>query len=230
VGGSAAEEIQAHLVLYVYLLGGTCCSMALSGALAGALADRLHWAVWRLESLAMTDALTELGNRRRFHEDLSVECARADRHERPVALVMVDLDHFKRINDQYGHVAGDHALAHAARTIESAVRQGDTVYRIGGEEFAVLCPGCEIMEAAGVAERIRDSLAHSPFMVAPYAETVTASLGVAVYAPGCGAESVVTRADKALYTAKENGRNRVAVAGDSQQVPFTPEESLNVCS
>ncbi|MFN8021715.1 MAG: GGDEF domain-containing protein [Acidimicrobiales bacterium] len=161
------------------------------------------------EHLAFDDGLTGVGNRRRFDRDLDGLLDRAGR-DRPVALAMVDIDHFKRVNDTHGHPVGDAVLRHVATVIAANVREGDLVYRYGGEEFAVLLPGAELDEALRVVERVRAAVAVTPLVGEAYAAVppVTVSVGVSA-TPPVDASAMVRLADGALYAAKSGGRNRV---------------------
>ncbi len=155
------------------------------------------------------DPLTGLPNRRAFDEDLAREVARAARTGEPLAVVMLDLDRFKAVNDGYGHAAGDAVLRALAARAQGAVRAGDVVARLGGEELGLLLPGADLARAAEVAERLRAALAALPVDAAGHALAVTASLGCAVLAPGEPPEALVARADARLYDAKRDGRNVV---------------------
>jgi diguanylate cyclase (GGDEF)-like protein len=172
---------------------------------------------WRLreagyEQLASTDLLTGLANRRRFLELATHECARSRRHAVPLAIVIVDLDHFKTINDQHGHAVGDKALSLAAAVLRSSLRELDVIARYGGEEFAVLLPMTDATGAAEVAERCRRRLASSPLVLdQSLALRVTASMGVAAD-PAGDVETLIRRADAALYRAKAAGRDRIELA------------------
>ncbi len=170
----------------------------------GAALARIE-AVERLERLTLADALTGLGNRRAFDEALSSEAARASRAGEALGLIMLDVDHFKRVNDRHGHQAGDAALVTVARALDRTARAGDRACRIGGEEFALLLPGADAAAAAVVAERIRTAIANAATPAGP----VTVSLGVASTGPGGDVDDLVREADANLYAAKERGRNRV---------------------
>lgn len=171
-----------------------------------------------LETLAMTDGLTGLANRRHFGDQLSKEVVRAAAIAKPVALVTLDIDHFKRINDQYGHPAGDAVLRHVALLLEEQVRGNDLLARVGGEEFAVLAVEAPLAEATQLGERLRAAIADAaPISVGRNEVQVTVSVGVAVLWPRAGdvlrtPERLLAAADDALYSAKRNGRNRVEVA------------------
>jgi diguanylate cyclase (GGDEF)-like protein len=165
----------------------------------------------RLEELATTDALTGLKNRRKFDSDIDLEWRRAARNKTPIAVLMIDADHFKAYNDTYGHQAGDQVLIGIAICISDSVRRsGDCPARYGGEEFAVLLPGLSAVEAFTVAETIR-------LKVEQWAEdpgVTTVSIGVASMTPAStlNASDLIEAADKALYAAKDNGRNQSVLA------------------
>jgi diguanylate cyclase (GGDEF)-like protein len=161
-----------------------------------------------LEELATTDALTGLKNRRKFDAEIDTEWRRAARAKVPLALLMIDADHFKSYNDTFGHQAGDQMLVGIAICISDSVRRaGDCTARYGGEEFAVLLPGCSATDAMRVAEIIR-------LKVHEWSEATTVSIGVASLTPAVTMEwsALVTAADRALYAAKAGGRNRCVVA------------------
>ena len=157
----------------------------------------------RLVALATTDPLTGLANHRAFRERLLAECARAERSGGPLALVMIDLDRFKRVNDTHGHQAGDEVLRGVARRLASCARRADVPARIGGEELAWLLPDTGLDAAVEAAERLRLAIRGVPFRAVG---RVTASLGVAVLGSE-GPDDLVRRADLALYRAKEGGRD-----------------------
>jgi diguanylate cyclase (GGDEF)-like protein len=163
-----------------------------------------------LERMAHTDALTELPNRRSLMAELNRETAVAARFGLPLAVIEFDLDHFKDVNDVYGHQTGDRVLVALARHVRRRLRATDVAGRMGGEEFLILAPGNSISEAARVAEEICESLRERP--MAGDRAWITASFGVAVYESGDTAEAILARADAALYAAKRGGGNRVATA------------------
>ncbi|HET8731085.1 MAG TPA: GGDEF domain-containing protein [Moraxellaceae bacterium] len=165
--------------------------------------------------MSTIDGLTRLTNRRSFIERGHSELARAQRMgPSPVACVMVDLDHFKKINDTYGHHAGDQVLVAASAIMMESARQYDEVGRYGGEEFAILLPGASLDDAAHVAERIRARIASASVEVDGRVIPMTASFGVACYPANeiATLNDLLKAADKALYDAKESGRNRVCLA------------------
>jgi diguanylate cyclase (GGDEF)-like protein len=162
-----------------------------------------------LRRLAMFDALTQVLNRRAFLQLAEREMARMQRAGQPFAALMLDLDHFKRVNDRYGHAAGDRVLADFAQRAQASLRPTDLLCRYGGEEFCVLLPATTQAQAMEVAERVRTAVSGTP--LGSLAETVTVSIGVASFehAAGQALSYVIERADAALYTAKGLGRNRV---------------------
>ncbi|HEY3320099.1 MAG TPA: PleD family two-component system response regulator [Planctomycetota bacterium] len=171
-----------------------------------------------LAALSMQDGLTGLANRRRFDEMLQQEWRRGLRLSTPVALIMCDVDYFKKYNDHYGHLSGDECLKSVASAIKAvALRPGDLAARYGGEEFAMLLPHTDAEGAATVAEKIRTGVEKLRIEHARHDSEpcVTLSLGVAALTPEMDqpAEQLIARADKALYAAKHGGRNRVALAG-----------------
>lgn len=178
-----------------------------------ALAESLRVANEKLTTLAMTDPLTGLMNRRAFMDALARDVSRARRSKTVLALVMVDVDHFKQVNDRHGHQIGDHVLTLVAQCLSRTVRTGDLVGRFGGEEFVVLLPGAELENAAIVAERLRANVEALDPVGANGKFRVTASLGVASV-PGDAAtpDELIGKADRALYAAKAAGRNRFVLA------------------
>jgi diguanylate cyclase (GGDEF)-like protein len=163
-----------------------------------------------LEALSRTDALTGAGNRRAFEEALMCEHARAQRYAVPLSLVIFDIDHFKRINDVHGHPGGDAVLKGFVSVAQSLFRESDTLFRIGGEEFAVLLPHTACQGAMEAAQRLVTALAQTPMCAGRSYLTVTCSAGFACVQSGEAPETLVSRADAALYRAKAEGRNRVA--------------------
>ncbi len=167
-----------------------------------------HEEIYRL---MRTDGLTELFNRRYFDEALQKEVSRALRYGRPFSLVLFDIDHFKRINDTYGHLAGDAVLRQLGRLVSSHVRRDDVVARTGGEEFAVILPETGIDAARSFAEKLRQLVERTAFTFEETPIPVTISLGVAEWDPSLtDGKSLIQRADERLYGAKRSGRNRVA--------------------
>jgi two-component system cell cycle response regulator len=163
-----------------------------------------------LAAASRRDPLTALPNRRAFDEDLAREAARAARSGAPLAVVVLDIDRFKAVNDTHGHAAGDAVLQAVATRAAGAIRAGDLLARLGGEEFGILLPGADLARAVDAAERIRAALAALPVEAAGRALPITASFGCAALAPGEPPHALVARADARLYEAKRDGRNRVA--------------------
>jgi two-component system, cell cycle response regulator len=163
----------------------------------------------RLESLIFGDELTGLPNRRFVLTQLSALVSGAKRHERPLSVLMVDIDHFKQVNDTYGHAAGDAVLAAVAGTLRDRLREEDWVGRLGGEEFAALLPDEDLEGAAVVAESLRHAIEHMGVRLEDEGEIlrVTVSVGYATLEAGEDADAVLRRADDALYAAKADGRN-----------------------
>jgi diguanylate cyclase (GGDEF)-like protein len=174
--------------------------------------QRAHAAAIHMREIAEMDPLTELSNRRRFLTVATESITSA--HEQPgqLALLMVDIDHFKRINDTYGHPAGDHALRLLARTLRESTRKADCVGRLGGEEFAILLPGATSAVAQGIAERICEQVARIAVIHGDRRFGFTVSIGLASLGDDdAKPEDLLARADAALYRAKRSGRNRVVI-------------------
>jgi diguanylate cyclase (GGDEF)-like protein len=165
----------------------------------------------KLRRQATMDTLTGLLNRGAIMDRLAKEMDRAIRENEPLCVAMIDLDHFKQINDTHGHSAGDAALCEAARKMSSVLRPYDSVGRYGGEEFVVVFPRCDQAVALGIAERIRSSICE-PIRIESREVSVTASIGVAQASSPPNLDAVMRAADRALFLAKQSGRNRVELA------------------
>jgi diguanylate cyclase (GGDEF)-like protein len=166
-----------------------------------------------IHEMVVRDGLTGVHNRRKFAEEANREVARAARHGRPLSLILVDIDHFKQVNDTHGHLAGDATLKQLATRIAGLVRAEEVFARIGGEEFAVLCPETDGDGAVVLAEKLRAACADQPLDCAGVTIRVTCSFGVAQLKPEMAKiEDLMRAADRALYQAKSLGRNRVSVA------------------
>jgi diguanylate cyclase (GGDEF)-like protein/putative nucleotidyltransferase with HDIG domain len=169
-----------------------------------------------MRALASTDDLTGAPNRRMFDEALGAAAAAAPADGRPLGLLILDVDHFKRLNDSYGHPVGDEVLRQLAARLAGAVRDGDLVARIGGEEFAVVAPGAGPEALAALAERCRHAIGGDPFRVGAVTVPMTISAGGACMPVHAHSRAELTRiADRALYRAKETGRDRVHVGPGS---------------
>jgi len=173
------------------------------------LEHQLNSKVATLSELALTDELTKVANRRSFVESVDTELARCQRQHKPSALLLLDLDFFKSVNDTYGHQAGDEILKATAVRFKKALREYDIIGRIGGEEFAVFLSETTPKTALQVAERIRSLLADYPMKAGSVELCMTTSIGVAFCQGQSSFEALYIEADSALYQAKRNGRNRV---------------------
>lgn len=177
--------------------------------------QNLQQANQALQRLATIDGLTQVANRRYFDQQLHQEWQRLQREQRPLSLILFDVDYFKRYNDRYGHQAGDHCLIQVAQAANSVIhRSGDLVARYGGEEFVIILPHTDLQGAIDVAESVRGAIrslgiAHEASEVS---EIVSVSLWIASQIPGSASspEKLITQADQALYLAKQQGRDRYA--------------------
>ena len=172
----------------------------------------LRLEIAELETQSLTDPLTGAGNRRAFHRLLGSEWAQHSRSERRLAILMVDVDHFKRINDSYGHSRGDQVLQEVAETLSSSLRLSDSLFRYGGEEFCCVLPDCDSEAAQSIAERACFALKSS----SSAGVKVTVSIGVSTALPNAdiSANCLIARADAALYLAKQAGRDRVVLSDE----------------
>lgn len=154
-----------------------------------------------------TDALTGLANRRDFNSQMMHHLSQFENHGTPVSVLMLDIDYFKKLNDTYGHLAGDDALISVGRTITQHIRSGDLAARHGGEEFAVILPRTTAQHARAIAERIRDSISQAVYQISDTPVRITASAGLSQLLPGDSIKTWLHRADEALYFSKDSGRN-----------------------
>ena len=174
------------------------------------IAERKHMEQ-RLEELSRTDYLTGVLNRRAITRSLQETQDAVTTERDSFCTILLDLDHFKQINDEYGHAVGDHALRHAVERVRHGIREKDLLGRWGGEEFLILAPRTNLDEAQGLAERLCRNLADTQVSTDGVSVTVTGSFGVTRYVPGESIDSCLKRTDDALYAAKHQGRNRIAV-------------------
>ena len=199
------QELASDFLAHLGLVAAICVENAVNRA--------------RLMRSGLTDFLTGFHNRRYLHARLREELARAQRLRQPLACLMIDVDHFKRINDQYGHLAGDAVLREVAQRIDAEMRISDTGARFGGDEFAMVLSEASVADAEKVAARVLKAVRSQAIAIGATTETVTLSIGVAAAKPGPSvrdhkvlAERLIAEADAALYRAKSAGRNRVATS------------------
>ncbi|HET8708110.1 MAG TPA: GGDEF domain-containing protein, partial [Pseudomonadales bacterium] len=187
---------------------------ALSDRMAAmeAEATQLRKTVEEQRANAMKDALTQLPNRQALNDYLDKEFARWQRYKNPLSLVILDVDHFKKINDNYGHLAGDKVLKIVARELAKRIRSADFIARYGGEEFVIIMPETKEDDAVLAVDKAREHLSGVPFHFKEKRVAVTASFGVTQFREGDTIEAAIARADKALYQAKHEGRNKVVKA------------------
>ena len=210
-GGTVDGELSANAGLYLYMLVGCLLAFVGFGAWVGHLADRLAEADARHLRESITDALTGLYNPREFHRRFTEELSRASRTGGPLGLVLLDLDHFKKLNDALGHAAGDEALRGVGAILRAGARSTDVACRIGGEEFGILCPDTSAETAFALAERLRRAIEGMGLLIAGEPVPVTASFGVGQW--GAQPEAAFfAQVDAALYRSKESGRNQVQTA------------------
>jgi len=212
------QEIQGKLRTNLYIVGAL--ALVTAGLLLGfvilffrQLVRKLSDARLQLEKMAMTDELTGLFNRRQILQRFEEECERARRSGGALTCLLLDVDHFKRVNDECGHQTGDEVLKTVATLARRALRIYDPLGRYGGEEFLALPPGADLPTAQVVAERLRAALEASATYASPDGKErqTTASLGLTQWKPGDTVDTFIHRADEALYRAKAGGRNRVEV-------------------
>lgn len=188
----------------------------------------------KLEEISNTDALTGLKNRRYFDTKLDEELRRASRNHSPLNLLLIDVDHFKTVNDKFGHPVGDKCLTHLAEQLKACVhRVSDTIARIGGEEFALILPNMSAQECAQLAEKMRQQIASSPLKSGQGDIKLTISVGaycISAVTEAISTESILTKSDAALYYAKRNGRDQVHIYGNStlETIPFKEKHIASI--
>jgi len=183
--------------------------------------DRSRKLAARLQKDSMTDTLTGLPNRRFAMERLREEWSRSDRTGEPLSVLMMDIDHFKWVNDNHGHDVGDVVLQETATTLRESARRNETICRIGGEEFLVICSGSDLSQAARAAERLRKAVAASVVRTQDFERALTLSLGVAQRSPLVkGVDALLKCADEAIYGAKEGGRDQVVLWPSMERAQF----------
>jgi diguanylate cyclase (GGDEF)-like protein len=180
-------------------------ALADENALLRASLAEMHARLGELEHLADTDTLTPLPNRRRFLRELERAVSQAGRHGTPAAVLYIDLNGLKRVNDRHGHLAGDAALIHVARLLQGLIRTTDVVARIGGDEFGLILDHLDHNSAIETAERISRCIASNPVDLGGSQVALQAAIGVATILPGDSAEDVMQRADRNMYRAKADG-------------------------
>ena len=207
LGRNPFSETYFDIYLYFYLSIATAIVFTGFGYFVGRSEEAYN-------SLSLKDALTGLYNNRFFHQRLHEEYARHRRSGLPLSLIHIDLDHFKRVNDSYGHQTGDQVLKVVSNAMLSVCRGGELVARVGGEEFCVILYSCSLEQAIQVAKRLQEAIS-STDNAAPNGEifSMTASLGVACTDTSMGTEwQLFSAADQAMYRAKRNGRDRIEIA------------------
>jgi two-component system cell cycle response regulator len=205
---SILREWRQASYFYDYMAVGTVIAFGLFGYALGRRNENLS-------NLSITDGLTRIYNHRFLHEQLAHEIQRSDRYHTQLTCLMLDIDDFKKVNDQHGHPFGDEVLATTAKLIREAVRQIDLVGRYGGEEFLVIMPQTSSKAALPIAERILKAIQSYPFSAPEGVVQVTLSIGLATYpSPDLGVKSkngLLSAADQALYKAKRTGKNQTVV-------------------
>lgn len=215
-GIDISSDISNNLILYLYMLFGTILVFSAFGFYVGRQEGLM-------QQRSLRDSLTGLYNLRHFRDRLDAEITEARRQGTPLSIIFFDLDHFKRVNDTYGHAAGDIVLVAIAQNVSNVLRRNELLARVGGEEFAVLLPHTSLDQATRLADRLLEVINHLSVPISKGTSIqVTMSLGVTDLAPEEEAKAFVERADDAMYEAKNLGRNQVCVAARTAQ-PHLPE-------
>lgn len=219
LAGMLFLAVKADVLLEIPTLGSAILALLLVSLAIWAAVSQLRMLMY-LYRQATRDPLTGLNNRRLLMDRLSEEEQRAARSKQPMSIMMLDLDKFKRVNDSYGHHAGDIVLTRFAKIARKAIRTTDIIGRYGGEEFLVVFPNTTVAQGLIIAERLRQAVADASFLLDNGQEiNATVSIGFAEMLPKETSASLIERADAAMYTAKESGRNRVVVAGEDAVKP-----------
>lgn len=223
--GGSIDFIELNHLQAVMLLALVFLTMGWNFAFLLMAIDRLRDEV---AELALIDDLTGVANRRHLVQRLAEECALARRTEKPFALLAIDLDGFKEINDGHGHAAGDDCLRHFTVMTQSKLRPGDLLARSGGDEFCIVLPSTSLAEAAAIAQRILDACRSDAAICMPGEAQIAASIGVAQWRPQTGQypERLIAAADQALYAAKKDGKNRYAIC-DADAPSMVPEMDMD---
>ena len=221
-GNPAWRDLYLHFNFLTLPAGYTGVAMFVIFMLASDIMEEM-------KEIAVRDQLTGLLNRRGFNEQAAQAYASARRANRPISVIMTDIDRFKFINDEHGHAAGDSALCHFARILSAGRRTEDVLARVGGEEFALVLPGTTLEAATNIADDLRDLVDSSPIRVEGHTMPMTASFGVATISDkdACLTD-IVVRADRALYRSKRAGRNRVDL--ESSQIMRAPDGTFKPIS
>lgn len=181
--------------------------------------DKLSEEASQLHQKVATDHLTGVLSYSSLMDALERQVNKAKQNGSPLCVMMADLDYFKKVNDTYGHLVGDIVLKHTAKRIQAAIRSFDMIGRFGGEEFVIILENSDLVLAKIIAERIRNGIAGTPFHANKFNIDITISLGIAMLRKDDHLETLLERADAAMYEAKKNGRNRVAVADNLGATP-----------
>ena len=219
------QELLHSWPLYLYVWCGSLAALMIFARMVGSRERDLEELTIKLHQLSFTDGLTELKNARYFWSRFDEALEQHDRTGEHVALVLIDLDHFKSINDTHGHITGDHVLEGLGRLLAGQVRAGEVAARVGGEEFALLLPAACASHAERAAERVRKALAAYPFKDQhdqPLKVTMSCGVASTSHAPVQSAQKLFERADVCLYKAKHGGRNRTISEKDTSPARSTP--------
>jgi diguanylate cyclase (GGDEF)-like protein len=208
---SAMEDIEATLINTGLGIDDFLVKPFTPQQLVSVVSSRARRAA-ELRSLMVRDGFTGLINHARFLEILGNTLADVARNETPTSFVMIDIDHFKKINDTYGHAAGDQVIKSLSRMLQQQLRRSDILGRCGGEEFGIIMPNCDLQNAQRIMERLRTIFSEAYYTVGKHRINVTFSAGLMQIKPGDNLDQVINTVDAALYEAKQMGRNRVIAA------------------